>query len=73
MADDELIDDICDRWLEPNGVGGALYTDRYEIVPHVLAILRSLPVEQRMEAMGMEKVALSDMDVWVEAPYVAPY
>ena len=44
----------------------------------VIDALRALPVEERMEAMGMERVEFGDgkgpnFSCWVEAPYVAPY
>jgi hypothetical protein len=55
---DELIDDICDRWLD-SSAGWSTYAERYDYVPVVLEVLRSLPLEQRMAAMGMEPVGLA--------------
>jgi hypothetical protein len=56
---DDLVDAICDRWFEDGGDGApATYTDRYEYVPVVLSILRSLPVRDRVAAMGMLPVTI---------------
>lgn len=57
--------------------GFLLLSQRFHAAAHVLNALRQLPVEQRMDAMGMTAVRASDAipahPVYVEAVDVAPY
>jgi hypothetical protein len=49
----EILDDLCDNWPD-TPLGWWSYTDRYAVAEMVVAHLRSLPVDQRMEMMGMK-------------------
>lgn len=55
------------------GAGDWLTDDHhYDIAERVVAALRSLPVEQRMKAMGMVPAKLYGSGMWVPAPEEPP-